>query len=73
MACPPVSPSLCLGWKLPGLYTLGVEFLEHAALIWRPAAARKTEHFKENKDIPSINPFCVPFLQLPELRTTLNS
>jgi len=50
-----------------------LEFLEHAALIRRPAAARKTEHFKENKDIPSINPFCVPFLQLPELKTTLNS
>ncbi len=24
---------LCPGWKLPGLYTLGVEFLKHAAFL----------------------------------------
>jgi len=65
--------SLCLGWKLPGLYTLGVEFLEHAALMRRPAAAEETEHIKEDKHIPLINPFCIISLQLPELITTLNS
>jgi len=48
-------------------------FLEHAALIRRPAAARKTKHLKEDKHIPFINPFCITSLQLPELRTTLNS
>ncbi len=71
---PTVVASLCLGWKLPGLYTLGVEFLKHAALMRRPAAAtEKLQHLKEYKHIPLINPFCITFLQLPELRTTLNS
>ena len=64
---------LCLGWKLPGLYTLGVEFLEHAALMRRPVAAKKTEHLKEDIHIPFIKPFCINSLQLPELRPTLNS
>ena len=49
------------------------ESLEHAALIRRPAAAEESEHRKEDKHIPLINPFCITSLQLPELRTTLNS
>jgi len=57
--------SLCLRWKLPGLYTLGVEFLEHAALIRRPAAAKESVHLKENKHISFINSFCIISMQLP--------
>jgi len=50
-----------------------LEFLEHAALMRRPAAAEETEHLKEDKHIPLINPFCITSLELPELITTLNS
>jgi len=53
--------SLCLGWKLLVFYTLGVEFLEHAPLIRRPAAA--TEKPSNSKKIkiflPSI-PYALP-------------
>jgi len=51
-----------------------MEFLEHAP----PDEAaygrnRETEHLKEDKDIPFTKPFCIIFLQLHELRPTLNS
>ncbi len=49
-----------------------LEFLEHAALMRRPAAAEKNKHPKEDKDIPFINQICITFLELPELRTTIN-
>jgi len=65
---------LCPGWKLPGLYTLGVEFLEHAPPDQAACGRnRETEHIKKNKDIPSINPLCITSLQLLELRPTFNS
>jgi len=51
---------LFLPWKLLVLYTLGAEFLEHAALMRRPAAAIKTEHLKKNKDVLSSIPFALP-------------
>jgi hypothetical protein len=50
-----------------------MEFLEHAALMRRPVAAEKTKHRKENKDIPSINLFCITSLELHQLRPTHNS
>jgi len=69
---PTALASICLTWKLTGLYTLGVEFLEHAALMRRPVAAEESEHRKEDKHIPFIKSFCINSLQLPELRPTLN-
>ena len=62
-------PSMEITWPLHA----PMEFLEHAALMRRPAAAEKNHTHKKNKDIPSINPFCITSLQLHELRTTLNS
>jgi hypothetical protein len=58
---PAILASLCLGWKLPGLYTLGVESLEHAALMRRPAAARKTSTPKKIKIYLSSIPFALTF------------
>jgi hypothetical protein len=50
-----------------------LEFLEHAALMLRPSAAEKNRALQKAKDIPSINPFRIKSLQLPQLRLILNS
>jgi hypothetical protein len=36
-----------------------LEFLEHAALIMQPKAAKESVHLKKDKNIPLINPVCI--------------
>jgi len=73
MACPPVL--LRSAWD--GNYQVFTRSYGVSRTCGPDQAAcgrnRETEHLKEDKHIPFIKPFCINFLQLPELRPILNS